>query len=178
MRDYIMNCKHLVNWNSVIAELKDGIDILPIKENWNTDNKDYLAIFKMWEEANFNMSAIKWTNYYPVKHFSQDVVDSVCDYIGVKEHRAWISKIDPGYYAPWHWDVDDNEVAYLEKGPIHRYSGHISIAHPGHAFVVGNEIHHMWEQGDIVKWQNHNEWHTGMNGGTTPKYLFNLVAYF
>jgi len=173
-----MNCKDLLNWDAVISQLTDGIDILPITENWAIDNKEYLAILNMWKEANFNMSAIKWTNYYPGKHFSQEITDSVCGLLGVKEHRSWISRRDPGFYAPWHWDVDDNESSYLEKGPIHRYSAHISVAHPGHAFVVGNEVHHMWKQGDITKWKNHNEWHTGMNGGITPKYLFNLVAYF
>lgn len=174
----MLNCSNIVNWNAVISGLKDGMDILPIKEHWNTGNVDFLMIYKMWEESNFNMSAIKWTNYYPDKHFDQDVTDKVCKFLGVKEHRSWISKIDPGYYAPWHWDVDDNADEYLKQGSILRYSAHMSSAHPGHAFVVGNIAHHMWEQGDIFKWDSYDNWHTGMNGGTTPKYLFNLVAYF
>lgn len=173
----MINTLHIVDWISIISMLEDGIDILPLKERWNTNNKELLKIYQLWQDANFNMSAIKWTNFYPGKHFDQHITDSICNFLGVREHRSWISKIDPGFCAPWHWDVDDNEHDYLKNGPILRYSAHISPAHPGHVFVVEDSVCHMWNQGDMFRWKNYNSWHAGMNAGTTSKYLFNLIAY-
>ena len=82
----------------------------------------YLKIYNQWVAADFNMSAIKWINYYPGQHFDEDIVSQLSKSLDITAHRAWISKITPGYFAPWHWDVDDSEEQYLSKGTIKRFS--------------------------------------------------------
>ena len=91
--------------------------------------------------------------------------------------RDRISRVDPGYMAPWHWDVDDNEQAYLQKGEIKRYS--ITMCSPtmGHIFVIGDDYIYGAPEGSIFKWNDHRAWHTGINAGMTPKFTFHILGY-
>lgn len=138
----------------------------------------YSDINNMWKTANFNPAAMQWINYYPGKDFTQELVDDVAKYLRLNGvHRAWISRVDPGYYAPWHWDVDDNENSYLEKGPIKRYSITMCTPQMGHIFVIGDDYLYGAPEGSIFKWKNHREWHTGINAGLNPKFTFHILGY-
>ena len=44
-------------------------------------NPEYNKIHNTWKEANFNFNTIKWTNYYPSVHFSEDVVNQQLKYL-------------------------------------------------------------------------------------------------
>jgi len=169
-----------INWSEVILSIKDleGVAITTDPTRWNLDNSAYTDIYQTWNDAKFNHQSIKWTNYYPGVHYSQNIVNDLLptlELTGV--HRSWISRLDPGYYAPRHWDVDDNEQQYLTKGDVKRFS--ISMSGPvlGHIFILEDTYYFNMEAGTIIKWPNYKNWHTGINGGLVPKYMFHILGY-
>lgn len=167
----------ICNWSSVINTLTGGADVTVDPARWDLSNPEYYKILKSWQEANFNLEAVKWTNYYPGLDFSKDIVDQVANELGLKHvHRAWISKIDPGYCAPWHWDVDEDEATYLEHGPIKRYTVVIRKMANCHILVIGTDYYYNKDEGTIIKWGNYNEWHSGINAGMEPSYLFHILG--
>lgn len=168
-----------IDWFDIVDSLinQDGIPITTDPSKWNLATPGYLEIYKIWQDANFNSNAIKWTNYYPGKHFSNDVIDSICSYLKIDHIRSWISRIDPGYFAPWHWDVDDNEHKYLSKGEIHRFSIFIEPPTFGHIFIVGNDYLINEPLGSIIKWNNYKEWHSGINAGMTSKFMLHVLGH-
>ena len=93
------------------------------------------------------------------------------------KHRSWISRVDPGYYAPWHWDIDDNEKFYLQKGIPTRYSIMIGESFPGQIFIIGQDHIYNCPEGSIFRWNNYKEWHCGINASMVPKYMLHILAY-
>ena len=176
MTQYLYND---LDWNFLLDNLLsiDGVAITTDPNKWNLATPEYLEIYKIWKDANFNVNSIKWINYYPGTHFPIDVSLKIADYLKIKHIRSWISRIDPGYYAPWHWDVDDNEQEYLNFGEIHRYSVFIEPPTFGHIFILGNDYIINQPQGSIVKWNNHREWHSGINAGMKPKFMFHILGH-
>jgi hypothetical protein len=166
-----------MNWNKIIEELENGVDVTADLEKWNLTTPGYLEIYQLWKDANFNLSSIKWTNYYPGKHFDQTVETSIAEQLGITALRSWISKIDPGYCAPWHWDVDDNEQEYISKGTLYRYSVFIEDPKPGHIFLVDSQVYANQPKGTTVKWDNYRAWHAGSNVGLEPKYMYHIIGY-
>ncbi len=170
----IVNKCTLINWNPVLEEIRDkpGLNAplrLPIDEpevqKMIEDLKDYPA------------EAIEWFNYYPGVDFNVRVVKEFSDLVNKECVRAWISKINPGKTAPWHWDYDDNEEAYLKKGELVRYHASISKPAPGHVFIVGDQCFYNEAQGTIHEWPNYKSYHAGANCGSEPKFLFNFLGY-
>lgn len=168
-----------IDWDELINHLsnEDGVAITTDPEKWNLETPGYNEIHNMWKGANFNTNSIKWTNFYPETHFDKDIIQQLADYLRVNTHRAWISKVESGYFAPWHWDVDDHETEYLKKGEIKRYSCFISPQTKGHIFMLGNDYLFELPRGAIVKWNNYKDWHAGINAGMSSKYMIHLLAY-
>jgi len=174
----LMNSLNKIDWAELIASLDTGVDITPDLSKWNLDTPGYMDIYKMWQDANFNPASIKWTNYYPEKNYPQELVDKIAaalDLDGI--HRSWISRVDPGYFAPWHWDVDDNEQDYLLYGKIRRYSIMLSGPVLGHIFILGDKYYYNSPEGLVVEWNDYKEWHSGINAGMKPKYMLHLIGY-
>lgn len=167
------------NWKQLISHLStcDGSEVTPDPDRWNERNPEYKKIYNIWEQSNFNMQSIKWINYYPDVHFPYTINSLVSSFTGKTCHRSWISRVDPGYCAAWHWDVDDNENKYLEKGRIYRYSVFISDPTPGQSFNVENQYLVNQEPGAVWEWENHNAWHAGMNASLSPKYMLHFLGY-
>jgi len=175
-----LNTFRRIDWDELISSLmlQQGVSVTTDPSRWDLNTPGYNEIFKIWKKANFNSAAIKWTNYYPEQHFDQKIVQDVADYLRLTGiHRAWISRVDPGYFAPWHWDVDDNENAYLEKGEIKRYSCFIKSPAHGQIFVIGNDYLYDCPQGAIIKWNNYKDWHSGINAGMTPKFMLHILGH-
>lgn len=157
---------------------QSGTDIVVDPSRWNMNTDGYAEIHDIWRSANFNPASIKWTNYYPGINYTQDLVDDVANYLRLKGvHRSWISRIDPGYYAPWHWDVDDNETEYLSKGHIKRYSIMLGKPTIGHVFILGDDHLYNAPEGSIFKWNDYKSWHAGINAGMKPKFMFHIIGY-
>lgn len=165
------------NWDFIISKLTNGSDVTVDPSRWNMDNPEYSKILDLWKNANFNLDAVKWTNYYPEKDFPDGVVGHIAQELNLKQvHRAWISKIDPGYMAPWHWDVDDNESEYLKHGAIKRYTIIIRQMTKGHTLIIGDDVFYNKPVDTIIKWAKHNEWHSSSNAGLEPSYLFHILG--
>jgi hypothetical protein len=170
---------NLIDWDSVINHIstQSGVVVNTDLEKCRADVPGYNEIHLMWKQAKFNPAAIKWINYYPGTHFDNEITETIAAYLDLNIHRSWISRIDPGYFAPLHWDVDDNETEYLKKGPIVRYSCFIEKPTFGHIFSIGDICFYNQPQGTLYKWDNYREWHSGINAGMTPKYMFHLLGY-
>lgn len=167
----------MIDWLTITSKLTDGVEITADKTKWNLNTPGYLEIYKMWEDGNFNMSAVKWINYYPEKHYDKEVESTVALELGIVPLRSWISRIDPGYCAPWHWDVDDNEQEYLTNGKLHRYSIFIEHPKPGHIFIIDDKAFVFQPYGTIIKWDNYRAWHAGSNVGVEPKFMFHIIGH-
>lgn len=174
-----INNYNIVDWDQLISLLLtvEGSNVTTDPARWNTDTPGYNEIYTMWSDANFNSNSIKWINYYPGVHFEQSIIDNIASYLNVSIHRSWISRIDPGYFAPKHWDVDDNENEYLKKGKIYRYSVIMGDPTHGHIFIVGDDYLYNCDKGSIFKWHNYRDWHSGINAGMKPKFMLHLIAY-
>ena len=168
----------MINWENIIETLNGGSVVTVDPTRWDTNNIEYKKILDIWIKANFNLNSIKWTNFYPDIDFPMDVIDKQLHYINIKNvHRAWISKIDPGYMAPWHWDIDDHEQEYLKKGPITRYTIIIRPMVTGQLLIIGNDHYYLKPKDTIIKWTNHREWHSSVNNGLEPSYLLHILGY-
>lgn len=166
------------NWEFIINNLTNGTDVTVDPARWNLGNPEYKKILKLWTSANFNLDAIKWTNYYPITSFPEVIVNQISKKLGLKHvHRAWISKIDPGYMAPWHWDVDDHEEDYLKLGLIKRYTIIIKQMAKGHILIIGEDYFYNKPADTVIKWANYREWHSSSNAGLEPSYLFHILGY-
>ena len=175
-----LNTFRRLDWNIIVSNLnnQNGNTITTDPDKWNLDTSEYSNIYQMWKDAKFNPNSIKWINYYPNKHYEQDLIDNIQSYLRLSGiHRSWISRVDPGYYAPWHWDIDDNEDLYLQKGTPIRYSIMIGESYPGQIFIIGQDYIYNCPQGSIFKWNNYKEWHCGINASMVPKYMLHLLAY-
>jgi hypothetical protein len=163
----------MIDWNLVVANLKDGRVVTVDPERWNMNNPEYAKMLQLWKDSNFNTDSVKWTNYYDTKDIEKEIAKEV----SITPLRSWISCVEPGYMTGYHYDIDDNEEAYLTHGLLKRYSVFISNPSVGHLFILGKEYFYNNLQGTIVKWSNYKEWHNGINGGLENKYMFHIIGY-
>jgi hypothetical protein len=171
-----------IDWKQLLESVKtqEGVEITPDPSIWRMEVPDYTEILNIWKNANYLMEAIKWINYYPGQHYSENDIDKVlCEHLNVKYRRSWLSRIDPGYSAPWHWDVEDDPE---EEENALRFSVFLGDGKLGHIFILGKE--HLGEEdyfinmkhGSIIEWNNYHDWHLGANVGLEPKYMYHLKA--
>lgn len=171
-----------VNWQETINHLlqlpgdKKNIDFGEAKSS----DERFNEILNNLKKAQFNPHSAEWSNYYPKLDYESEVDRIVAHWLGLTGiHRAWISRTNPGYYAPWHWDIDANEQKYLEKGPIKRFSIFLDAPNKNfaHAFVLEEDIIYNAEQGMTIYWHNYKSWHAGMNGGLYPKFMYHILGW-
>lgn len=163
----------MINWDNVTARLKNGREISPRPELWNTGNPEYKDIYNLWKKNNFNIDVIKWTNFYDCKE--EEAI--LCDELQITPLRSWISCVKPGYMTAPHYDVDDNEAEYKKYGNIKRYSVFISKPSVGHLFILRDEYHFNNPQGTVLKWNHYRDWHNGINGSFEDKFMFHILGY-
>lgn len=163
----------MINWQAVIANLKDGRIITVDPAKWNMDNLKYAEMVELWESNNFNTDSVRWINYYDTKELEVTIGKQV----GITPLRSWISCVEPGYMTGYHYDIDDNEQEYLSRGLLKRYSIFVSEPSLGHVFILGNDYYVNKTQGTMLEWKAHNEWHNGINGGFANKYMFHILGY-
>lgn len=143
---------------------------------WKFSNPEYKKIHDLWIDASFNKDSIQWINYYPHKHYDATFSENIAAVLNLsRTHRSWISRINPGYYAPLHWDIDDNEARYLSHGEIKRYSM-MMTASIGHLFILDDTYIYNKDIGTIIQWHDHRAWHAGSNAGLKSKYMFHILG--
>jgi len=163
----------MIDWNKVIDNLKDGKVVTVDPARWNMNNSEYAEILRLWKDSNFNTDSVKWTNYYDTK----DIEKELSEQFFVTPLRSWISCVEPGYMTGHHYDIDDNETEYLKLGKIKRFSVFISKPSVGQLFIMGSNYYYNMEQGAVLEWNNYREWHNGINGSLSNKYMFHLLGY-
>lgn len=169
----------MLNWNSVLDTLKDkkGKVVTTNPNDWNLETPGYEEVHNLWKANNISLHTMKWTNFYPGTDFDQSTVDEFATHVNLTTARAWISKVDPGYYVAWHWDVDDNEQEYLKLGKLQRYSCFICEPSVGQVILIDNDYKFNQPQGTIYKWPSYNAWHASVNASLKPKYMFHFLGY-
>jgi hypothetical protein len=163
----------MINWNSIISNLTDGKVVTVDPARWKTSNPEYKEMLDLWTTNKFNTDSVKWTNYYATK----DIEEVIANELNIKPLRSWISCVEPGYMTGYHYDIDDNEQEYLKYGSLKRYSIFISEPTVGQIFILGKEYFYNKPQGTVLKWSNYREWHNGINGSFSNKYMFHLLGY-
>lgn len=163
----------MIDWNLIISSLKDGRVVTVDPARWNMNNPEYAEMLNLWKSKNFNTDSVKWTNFYEYG----DVEAQVAKELGIKPLRSWISCVEPGYMTGYHYDIDDNEKEYLTNGDLKRYSVFISEPDVGHLFILDKEYYFNKPQGTVIKWSHYRDWHNGINGGLSNKYMFHILGY-
>lgn len=173
--EYIGNASNVTNWVDLIKYLSK-VEGKPVYCD-RSPNPIINDIFSSYRDVNYPLETALWHNYYPDIHFDSQIVEKFLSFLNERESVAsWISKIDPGYSAPWHWDVNEIEVDWIKKGHISRYSAIISEPDPCHISIIGNYTIQSKRTNDVYKWKDHRAWHAGANAGMTPKFQFNIIA--
>lgn len=178
MSKYIGNSSDLINWNSVINEIKDlPGNIIDLSKIWNESTPEYFEIIETLKNSDADLETVQWINYYPGTDFNKDIVDIFSNYISVIPIRSWISKVNPGYYVPYHWDVDDKKEEYLKLGNLKRFTCFITEPSLGQILMIDTEYFFNQEKGSVYEWNNYNDWHASTNASYSPKYLFHFLGY-
>jgi hypothetical protein len=169
----------MIDWYNITRDLftKQGKAITADESIWNMDNPEYSEIYTIWKNGNINLSSVKWINYYPKVDFSNSVIDEFSETMRVKPLRAWISRIDPGYCAPLHYDVDDNEAEYITHGQLRRFTCFIMHPMVGHIMAIDNQYYYNQPLGTTIEWPDYKAWHGAMNAGLRTNYMFHLLGY-
>lgn len=163
----------MINWDSVIKNLTNGKIVTVDPSRWNMNNPEYQKMLDQWKSNNFNTDSVKWTNYYTYDNIESKIAEE----FSITPLRSWISCVEPGYMTGYHYDIDDHEQEYLKHGVLKRYSIFISKPDVGHVFILGNEYFYNKPQGTVLKWSNYREWHNGINGSLSNKYMFHILGY-
>jgi hypothetical protein len=142
----------------------------------NTDGR-FDQMITAWKSAGYDKSdSVEWINYYPSKHFTNDVVKEFEKWSNTSCARCWISRIRPGKMAPLHQDIDDHLEEYLAKGQLIRYNVFISEPSIGAVFICNDQVYHLQPQGTVIKWDHYMDWHAGTNCGLKDKFMFNFLG--
>lgn len=166
-------------WDEILEEISNregdprtyGVDFYI-----NADGR-FNEIIEMWKQAGYDKSGtVEWINYYPGKDFSKQVIIDFEQLVGYKCAKAWISKVRPGCYAPYHWDIDDHEEEYLSQGELKRWSVIVSKSQKGQVFIIEDKVVHLAPQGTVIEWPTHRAWHGGGNCSFEPKYMFHFLG--
>jgi hypothetical protein len=173
--EFVLNCSEYVDWQLIIASISAtrGRIVVPNKD---TSDKEYQDLYKIWDAAGLNYSSARWENYYP-GDYCKTISSTFETILDVTHIRSWISRIDPGYSAPWHYDIDHDEQEYLKLGKLRRFICFIGDPAPGHISIVNDRSFYNEASGNVYEWNDYRAWHAGANVGLVPKYQYNFLSY-
>jgi hypothetical protein len=170
----------MIDWHNVINKLDldngvcvsfDNIDNIPVGAS------GYEEILENFKKANYNFDIIKWYDYFPGVHFDKAVEDDFSKIVNCKPCRSWISRVDPGYYAPYHWDIEEKEEFYLSLGSLIRYTCFITEPKFGQVMIVEDQCLYNQPKNAIYQWPSYKAWHAASNAGLEPQYLYQFLGY-
>jgi len=186
--EYLGNSNHLVNWNEFIKNLETIEPMVGYQfdeERSESQDPKVIEISSNWKKAGYRVvkdqsSPIAWEAWYSGIHFDSTITDKICGYLNIIPiDMSMVTRITPGRFAPWHWDVRDDatEERFNSYGkPIIRIHIHMSPPAPGHVFVIDDYCFYNEEQGSIYRWPHWKSYHGGANCGLTPKYQYSIIG--
>lgn len=181
MVKYFGNCATEIDWNKLIAELdaQEPAYIGP-RHRAGDDAPGIDDVAKLWEDAGYKTKDrggnASWDMFVPGVNFNKDLVLTFANCVGLETYTAaWISRINPGYVAPWHWDVTDDDIVLSQQKCI-RYHCHIQPQSTGfgQALIVDDTYLYNQKQGEIYLWPERKAWHGAVNCGLHPFYSFHF----
>jgi len=137
---------------------------------------DHIEQKKLAEQAGYTQgNSIEFRHYYPDKHFSLDFIHTFEEVVKQECLLGFVSEIQPGKCAPWHWDINPWLNDYPE-GEVCRYVCFVDKPKPGQAFMIEDECFYMESQGNIYQYPSLKSWHAGFNAGLETKFLFTFTG--
>lgn len=185
MSIYRGNCATVIDWARVISDCRSsqGKQLTAERDIWirtrgsgEVFDTEYDKIHKSWLDANYNVDSVKWINYYGGEDYDDTVNQLFSEWVGMTMCRAWVSRMDPGWTAAYHWDVDDDEEEFLKLGDLYRFSVQIGENVPGQCFIVEEEVFHNKPSGEVYQWDNYRQYHAAANCGLKPWFLYNFIG--
>jgi hypothetical protein len=168
MIEYVDVCP--VDWQQLIAHLETQTPYVGPKHKTGDNIPGLDEVTNLWNKAGYGPT-VSWDMFYPGDHFDIKFVEQFVEWSGITSYtNAWVSRIHPGYFAPIHWDVQDDEPL----PDTVRYHVHMSKPQFGHIFIAEDKCLYNQEQGAAYKWSSRKAWHAGTNCGLVPKYIFNI----
>jgi hypothetical protein len=171
-----------VDWNSILTSIKSQQPEYVGPRHRAGDEKapgvDEVA--DIWSNAGYttidNGGNASWDMFLPEINFDKEIVFKFAKFVNVESYtNAWISRVNPGFVAPWHWDVTDNETTLAQKNCV-RFHCHIQPLNEivGHTLIVEDTCLYNQKPGEVYEWSDRRNWHGAANCGTEPMYLFNF----
>lgn len=181
MVEYFGNCANVIDWDKLLEELSTQDPAYVGPRHRAGDNAPGIDdVAKVWRDAGYRPKDeggnASWDMFLPGINFSKDLVLTFANCVGLDKYTAaWISRINPGYVAPWHWDVTDDENVLNQQKCI-RYHCHIQPQDKslGHAIIVEDTCLFNRPQGEIYRWPDRKSWHGAVNCGLQPFYSFHF----
>lgn len=179
MTTYIGNCQGLIDWNEVICSLENQQPAYvgprhDVGDNVVGVNEVAIPLREAGYKTIPEGGNLGWDMFLPDKNFDRQIIQTFIDWVGLDGYtNAWISRVNPGNMAAWHWDVTDDEATLTDK-EWSRYHVHMTAPQHGHVFILEDQCLYGRAQGDTFKWPDRKSWHAGANCGLVPKYQFNI----
>jgi hypothetical protein len=130
MIEYVGVCP--VNWQQLIQHLETQEPYIGPKHKAGDNIPGLKEVTDLWDKAGYG-STVQWDMFYPGNHFDNNIVKQFAEWAGLTSYtNAWVSRIHPGYFAPIHWDVQDDEPL----PDTVRYHVHMSTPQFGHIFIA------------------------------------------
>ena len=171
-----------VDWAALVESLKSQQPAYVGPRHRANDEKapGVNEVASAWESAGYktndNGGNASWDMFIPNTNFDREIVHKFINFVGLDGYtNAWISRINPGCVAPWHWDVTDNETTLSSQSAV-RYHCHIQSPAEiiGHTLIVEDTCLYNQKPGETYLWSDRKAWHGGSNCGFEPMYLFNV----
>ena len=165
------NFKPLLDLMSDDKNYKEYIIVEKIKEH--AVLTDRIKAFKEWGFNEHNTKSLQITDsefpeiFEPYKKFAGF---GDCKVVALKQY--------PGQFLPWHEDTYvgfRQEFNVPDDVKVTRYSIFLEDWHWGHYFAGGNNIMHLWKQGDIIELKPKMH-HTTCNSGIIPKLTMTITG--
>ena len=180
---YVGNTGNLIDWESVIDDLKKSDPAHTGPNNSVSDPSEIVGmedLMNKWTKAGVKTveegGTNRWDMFFPGQQFSADVVSKFCDFVNADATAAWIARITPGNMAHWHWDTSSHENEFNAIPNMVRYCCFIMKSQPGHVFMTEEGAYCNQEQGSVYQWPSRTMWHGGLNCGMTEKYMFHFFG--
>lgn len=175
--DHLIDCEKLVEQCETRAVGEHHMSNITLPAD-NKYYKEHLELKEMASKAGYdNNGGMDFWHFKPKKNFDIEFVNIFADYVKATPLTVFISKINPGHCAPWHWDINGYEDDQIDKGELVRFHMHIIPPAPGHVFMIEDEAVYFEPRGNVYQWNNQYAWHAGSNSGMLPKYLFSFKGY-